>query len=104
MRVPIHRFSSADSQHAEVRHAVHDFWCAPPRRIIREAYRLHFGLALHPSSVRVSYFTMRAILTDRDVEIRRGGFMTIMENCGCRCERSNSANHFIAVDPAVQKN
>lgn len=32
-------------------------------------------------TVRDSYFMMRAILTDRNVEIRRSGFMTTKENC-----------------------
>lgn len=72
MRVPIRRFSSTDSRHAEIRHAVHNsWWRFHPRRIVQEAHRRHLGLALHPSSVRVSYFTVQAISADRDVDSSR---------------------------------
>lgn len=86
MRVPIRRFSSTDSRHAEIRHAVHNSWwrstpAGSSGRLIAATLDSRFirqACAFHISRCKQS----RPIATS----IRRSGFTTTKENCGCRCE------------------
>jgi hypothetical protein len=69
MRVPIRRFSPMwifTACRSTTCGAQFLAYFAPQDR--SRAHRRHLGLALHPSNVRVSYFTMPAISADRDVD------------------------------------
>lgn len=71
MRVQIRRFSPMwilSMQKYDMRCTIPDALRPVGSSERVEAHRRHLELALHPSSMRVSYFTMPAISVDRDVD------------------------------------